>query len=337
MGRGDRGGLVITAITKEQAATGRALRDEWIARALSTTPINRPEVEKGLKLIYKSAGLSTPELIMWHPSPIKGIAAAARLIAGKHPTLTKKLVNDVFNNATNILSGGTRDEDSTLDPMVHNVLNRELVAPTENKSHGFARAIAAELSIRASVIEDTYPKLGKILQKLVERAVVSSFDAGRLALTEYASETLGVAYSSKMRTHLRGLALAARADWYWPFDNIVVVVDRPARISVDDDGQPHDAKRFAIEYSDGFGVYCRHGVRIPHEAIVEGDNPVRWTDINVTADQNVQNALAEIKAEKWSESKAKTEGESEENYEAAMAVRRLGGLSSMQDLIEEEK
>ena len=50
--------------------------------------------------------------------------------------------------------------------------------------------------------------------------------------------------------------------WVLPFKNVAIVCDRPTHLLVDNENRIHAEGEPAIQYSDGFRVYARHGVRL---------------------------------------------------------------------------
>ena len=312
---------MIKSVTKEQAALGRKIRDEWIQRGLSTQPVDRAAAEDGFRLAYRKAEIERDPQVRWFSSPLKGITAAVFLILDNQPTIS----DAIFRN---VLRAADADLNEKIDWQVKQVLERELTGTIAEYTGTIASAVATELDIRGSVIGDARPRVGKIIEKLVNCAVVGTQES--FALYDYADRILGIKGASKTR----GL-LAVNAGWYWPFEKTVIATERPSKILLDDDGKPHCDDGPAIAYADGFSIYCRHGVRVPPEAISRDKGEVKWDDIQVTVDKSVQGALTEIKAEEWSEQKAGDETE-EERYEAAMAVKRLAGVGGVRDLVEEE-
>ncbi|MDE2103699.1 MAG: hypothetical protein KGL39_41055 [Patescibacteria group bacterium] len=50
--------------------------------------------------------------------------------------------------------------------------------------------------------------------------------------------------------------------WWWMFDDIAIVADRPVMIQCDEQGKPHCDDGPAIRYADGWEVWMQHGVRV---------------------------------------------------------------------------
>jgi hypothetical protein len=57
--------------------------------------------------------------------------------------------------------------------------------------------------------------------------------------------------------------LAAAAGWWWPFEHICIVTDRPSILHRDEAKRLHGENGPAIQYRDGWAVYAWHGYRLP--------------------------------------------------------------------------
>lgn len=67
---------------------------------------------------------------------------------------------------------------------------------------------------------------------------------------------------------LDGLMQVARsAGWWWPFEHLVVLTERPVTLRQDVQGRLHAADGPAIAYADGFAVWAWHGVAVPRQVI----------------------------------------------------------------------
>ena len=65
-------------------------------------------------------------------------------------------------------------------------------------------------------------------------------------------------------------AVSENVGWWWPFENAVIVTERPCVIKFDGEKRLHCETGPAVEYRDGFGVYAWRGIRIPPEWIKDG-------------------------------------------------------------------
>lgn len=53
--------------------------------------------------------------------------------------------------------------------------------------------------------------------------------------------------------------------WFWAFENVVVLTERPSTLKLDDNGALHCEDGPAMAWSDDFGLYSWHGTSIPAE------------------------------------------------------------------------
>jgi len=87
---------------------------------------------------------------------------------------------------------------------------------------------------------------------------------------------------------LKGLiSMACNTGWFFPFDDFVVVTNRPSQIHLDEQGRLHNEVGKAIEYRDGWGVYSWHGVRV-RPYVIEEPGKITVEDIEKEENQEVR-------------------------------------------------
>ena len=79
--------------------------------------------------------------------------------------------------------------------------------------------------------------------------------------------------------------IAKAAGWWWPFEQICILTERPRFLSRDADNRLHCEDRAAIEYRDGWGVYAWHGLRVPDWIILK---PEEITPEKISAETNAE-------------------------------------------------
>jgi hypothetical protein len=315
----------IVKLTKEQIDFLPGFRDAWLKVALSTEQVDRQAAERGFKQAYETIGESTPK-VEWLASPLKGTIAATILSEDKRvgEIIGKKLWAAELDRARKVVM-------EKISPSVLFPIKTALMDPIAERMASVVVPIALELEQRTSALKMEGSE--QIVREFLGKAVFGSFDAGWFSFYDYIGRVLDI----KECKRLKGLFMAAKAGWYWPFKNIVIATEHPTKILFDENLKPHCESALAIEYPDGFGTCCWHGTRVPQESIFK-PNDVKWADVETTADRDLKDALAEIKALHWSKTKTtaeKTEAsETDEHYQAAMAVKRLGGVSSLKDMVE---
>ena len=78
--------------------------------------------------------------------------------------------------------------------------------------------------------------------------------------------------------------------WWFPFDEVVFVSERPIRLTVNETGNLHNETTMAIEYTDGWGMYCLNGITVPKYLVVTPSE-----DLTIEFFKNEKNA--DVKAE----------------------------------------
>ncbi len=81
------------------------------------------------------------------------------------------------------------------------------------------------------------------------------------------------------------IALSSHCGWWWAFENTVIMVPKPTRLCLDAEGTLHCENGPALSYSDGWSIYCWHGIRIPEKLI---KNPESYTAEDVLNENNVE-------------------------------------------------
>jgi hypothetical protein len=79
-------------------------------------------------------------------------------------------------------------------------------------------------------------------------------------------------------------ALVRTVGWTWWHENVLALSDRPKNIHRDEIGRLHHPSEKAIEYRDGWGFHCWHGVVIPSEWIenpesLSAEIALKWENI----------------------------------------------------------
>jgi hypothetical protein len=93
-----------------------------------------------------------------------------------------------------------------------------------------------------------------LLRQATLDAVLGQHDAPWLALFEAVGRLDG----------LTGLAETARAaGWWWPYERLVVVCERPAELHREESGRLHRGDGPALAYPDGFALHAWRGMPIP--------------------------------------------------------------------------
>ncbi|MDE2100592.1 MAG: hypothetical protein KGL39_25335, partial [Patescibacteria group bacterium] len=82
------------------------------------------------------------------------------------------------------------------------------------------------------------------------------------------------------------LALMRSVGWFYPFNEFVILTDRPEALHVDARGLLHNELGAALRYRDGYTLHAVHGLRVPADVI---ETPaVSITRDRIAGEQNAE-------------------------------------------------
>ena len=214
--------------------------DEWLDCGLTTAPADRAAAEAGVRAAYAAGGLPGPERFVWLGSPRAGAIRAAELAAEQ----------------------------------------KSVRAVVRTRPWAQARARVTEQLGAAGWSRHWAATGARTWQLLTDRIVTplrtrlgAEFDeqglpAARLALLDAAHGQQDGAWLGAFEDDaaLHGLAAVARnAGWWWPYERVVVMTERPVALHRDNLGRLHHGDGPALSYPDGWGLYAWRGMPIPAE------------------------------------------------------------------------
>jgi hypothetical protein len=113
-------------------------------------------------------------------------------------------------------------------------------------------------------------------------------DAGWLSYYDFV-ERIGV----KGTEPLRGLQqLAKSCGWFWPYEKICVLTDRPVKLERDNRRRLHGETEMALGYGDKWGMYAWHGVLVPAYVVLLPE-PLTFDLIEAETNVEVRRVLIE--------------------------------------------
>ncbi|MFI6481930.1 DUF6745 domain-containing protein [Nonomuraea sp. NPDC050663] len=265
------------ALSPELAALLTEAAERWERIAYTTGPADRRAAEAGVRAAYRSAGLAEPEHFLWFDSPAQAtlaamalggdtaahrLAAAAGLPTGLTGITPGRCVLDVVR--TRPWQRARAEAAALLGPAGWAAawsLTGGVLWPTVNRlTDDIRRAVG-----RILPGDDIEP----LLRRATLDAVHGQHDAAWLALFDALatpSQEDVLAPPLLDPAPLRGLMLASKAaGWWWPFEHVVLMCERPTELHRDDLGRLHHATGPALAYPDGFALHAWHGMPVPQE------------------------------------------------------------------------
>lgn len=217
--------------------------EKWRAVAAATGPADRTAVEDGIRLAYPAAGLPAPERVVWADSPLAGVELVAALadrgrsVREEVRTLPwaeeRRRLHDALGPA-----GWTAHWQAT---------GARLWEPT--------RALAER--VRAGVLD--------VLGDREEPGALTELD-GRELLYDAVLGQQDAAWLAAFDGHgtrLAGLAaVAGQAGWWWPYEKVAVVCERPVELHRDEAGRLDRGDGPALAHRDGFALHAWRGMPV---------------------------------------------------------------------------
>ncbi|MFK0258550.1 DUF6745 domain-containing protein [Streptomyces sp. NPDC090445] len=227
--------------------------DLWRAAAAATGAAHRAAAEAGVRLAYRAAGLPEPERIVWADSP----RAAVRLLGDPDGAW-----------GTQVRGRSVREQVRSLPWAAERQRLHGELGP-----RGWGRRWA---STGGRLWENTERLADRIRAGLVEELAEDRSEEAEVRLL-LLDAVLGqhdaawlCAFDTGAGSPLAGLAAVARsAGWWWPYERLAVVCERPVELHRDEAGRLDRADGPALAFPDGFALHAWRGMPVPGGFLAE--------------------------------------------------------------------
>jgi hypothetical protein len=275
----------IEKLSKEAVALIPVVRDEWLAAGLSTAPTDRAAALRGVHAAYEDAGLPHPILVIWLRSPFAGAIGSAMLSQSRDQVGAQVRAQVWAQVRAQVGDQVWAQVRAQVGDQVRAQVGDQVWAQVGAQVRDQVRdqvwaQVGAQVrdQVRAQVGDQVRDQVGD----QVGTAVWGQHDAGWLAFYDF----FGRAYKLKGTKRLEGLNEVARsAGWWWPFRNAVILTERPISLARDDEGRLHSESGAALLYSDGWGIWSVHGVRVSQQTV---DAPETLTVAQILGEENAE-------------------------------------------------
>jgi hypothetical protein len=248
---------LLESLTPEQERQLERFREEWFRVGASCKPADRPLFEEAVANIYRQMGYGKPGVI-WCGSPLSAVLE----VRASWGFLGRPLLERIRGPCW-----------VTYPDSIHVPL---MVSLWESVFYRIDRDLRLHISfeLRGSLIRSLGRFLGVVIERTLDtalggclpKAMWGCLEAFWIAQFIFMENCLGVKYEEESRRKLYWLADIARsAFWWWPFENRVVVSERPFFIRWDERRRVHAEGRPAVGFRDGWELYAWHGVGVPPE------------------------------------------------------------------------
>ncbi|HSA51037.1 MAG TPA: hypothetical protein VLH10_13155 [Yinghuangia sp.] len=293
--------------------------DAWSAVAAATGPADRAEAEAGIRDAYRAAGLVAPAKILWYESPLAA-AVAATVISGSYKpqdlaavglpvrapagSRAGASVRDKIRTATWERARGEAASllgQTTWAQAWHEVAER-LWAPTTGLTARIrdgiegaveaavgARTVPTRTSNRTGQGSSSVRTVAAEARAATLDALGGQHDAAWLAAFDGLRHCFPELAASPAAEALDAVARVARsAGWWWPYEGVVLVAERPTTLFRDENARLHSGEGPALAFPDGFALHAWRGMPIPAD-FVTGLGP-QGSGLDVNRIRNEDNA-----------------------------------------------
>jgi hypothetical protein len=299
----------IERLTVGQEIRLAEFRDEWLKVGLSTLPADRPRAEAAISEMYAILEKPRPRFV-WCDSPL-----TAQVIMYLWPTIGDSLERALGSSPRASLWEILGDSlEVSLEESLGNSLGESLRDSLRDSlgrslgeslwgslGEGLGNSLSESLweILGDSLRESLGDSLGDVLQDRLRDSTIpyvptsmwGQMDAYWVAFYKFCAE-VGVTYQPEAERRLELWAEISRsAGWWWPFENAVVISERPSDIHMEPSRNRadrlvlHSLESPAVTFRDGWAVYAIHGVLAPAYIV---EQPEEITAERVLAQPNAE-------------------------------------------------
>lgn len=268
--------------------------------AFNTSACNRLKAQEAVIQIYTNAGVAPPRYFLWFDSPFHGSLGAVLLSKGTKSVyehvVTKfknrcsaklwKMIEDKkasqwWTTIQNRLTPAVKRSFGTIPHQMGQAVLASFighVGPGLNnvnlEQFWGAMAPPALMSKIVADMKEVLPaQFTDPAEEFDDRPLTSVLANSAMAQLAYAGhgnldadlpfyDITGSA-GFKIQEMVPYFQLANFGSWWWPFQDVCVMTERPSRLSVDADGLLHNSIGCALKYRDGWETFAWHGTFVP--------------------------------------------------------------------------
>lgn len=304
-------------LTDGQIRALGTVRAQWLAHGLATGPADRAEAERGAAEAYRAAGLKPPGLFIWLDSPLAGAIAAWLLTpaaqvgaqvrvrfgeqAGRR--VCEQVFDQIRARARGQIEARVRDQaririgvqvGERVGDQVRRQVSDQIWHQDPDRIWDQIRAQIQDQiqdQIRVRIRAKVRARNGDHVGDQVSRAVAGQHGTDWLAYYDFLGTHCGLAEAGRLAGMMR---VARSAGWWWPFEDAVILTERPTALHRDRQARLHCEDGPALVYPDGFAIWAWHGVRVPEDLIATG-----WDTARILRERNAEVRRCAIERLGW--------------------------------------
>ena len=237
--------MKIETLTTQQKAMMPAWRDKWVAKGLSTDPVDFEKIEAAAMAAYALIGAKRPRVILRMSSPYAAsVAGAAAWLALK--CASGDTVGDTV---------GSQVRDKVVSQVWASVSASVRAQVWAQVGAQVREQVRVREQVGSPVWDQVWAHVGDEAKE-----GFSNYGASGILWASFCAQVSFFRDVCNWRSPaaMKRFALAealSEAGWTWWHSDVFVSSDRPAFIKRDDEGRLHSETGHAIEYRDGWGGF----------------------------------------------------------------------------------
>jgi len=254
-------------LTQEQIDKFPFYVQKWCDIGYNTDPLNFDETVKHVKDAYKVAKLEPPKYFMHFGSPFSALHAIFMV--------------DVLSNFNDAYTDKTVHSDTAnWLPIFESMYDQYSSQYKEKDVNWNSDTKARMLSYISKQYNDTNVKTK--LHEYFNSMMYGAHDAAWLSFYDFFYQEFGLECINDL---VPSFEIAKNCGWWSAFSEIAFLQDRPTKIVINDQNLLHNESGPAIEYADGYKIYCLEGRWFPEVVVMD---PHLITPAMVEGEQNAE-------------------------------------------------
>jgi hypothetical protein len=284
-------------LTAEQEARLVLWRAEWFAIGSSTEPTDKPRAERAITAMYARIGKPAPRFIHVDSPATASLAIYDLTRLAKDKTLGSSLGSSIESSLWSSLGSSFGSSlRSSIESSLRSSLESSLRSSIES-SLWTSLWSSIESSLRSSIESSLWSSLWSSLGSSLWSSLGSSLRSAYLgqesaywvSFYAFCRDVVGVPYDAQKSLDLDLWSEVVKScGWWWPFDGLCIVANRPESICWEPGRMPerlHCTTGPSVRYRDGWMVHSLRGVRVPGDVI---DDLAKLTAERIDAEPNAE-------------------------------------------------
>ena len=249
---------------EEKPDVSETVVEKWTRIAYSTEPVNRASAANAVSTLYEIATGREPGEIIWCDSPAEATRLVAEDVERFGPSLREQVRTQPWQRARTELmeqwgreawTDAWREKCGETAPMISRHVDQ-----ISNAIVAQGRSFAEQTKLRLALTFADHGQHDAAWLPLFEPSWQADDAAHSINADDAARPKLSDA------PILEALAaVAEQVHWWWPFENVAILCERPTEFHLDERGRLHNGDGPAVVYKDGFVMHRWRGVAIPAE------------------------------------------------------------------------